>query len=94
MWIIKTIMVLLMILILGLLHLFADVISRLYCWVVGIVLFPLLIGIILAIITTQWIAVAIYGALIGFSFVIFLSIGWFVAEIEIGQEYFYGLLYN
>lgn len=62
-----------MILLFGILRMLANVVSWLYCHAASFVLIPLVICLILAIITTQWFAVAIFGGIIALCFILMHS---------------------
>ncbi len=92
--IVKVLVALPMILLLGTLRLLADIISKLYCRAASLVFAPLIICLILALITTQWIAVGIFGAIIAACFILLFAIGWIEVELEFGQEFFKGLMHG
>ncbi len=54
----------------------------------------LVICLIIAVIMTQWIAVGIFGAIIGACFILLFAIGWIEVELEFGQEFFKGLMHG
>lgn len=81
-----------MLLLLGILMLVSKLISKLYCLGAGFVLVPLIICVLLAIITTQWTAVAIFGSILAACIIILFGMGWIMFQIETGQEFFKGLL--
>ena len=85
---IKVLVALPMLLLFGILRLFATTISWLYCRAAGLVFAPLVICLLLAVIMTQWIAVGIFGALIAACFILLFTIGWIEVELEFGQEFF------
>ena len=91
--IVKVLVALPMILLFGILCLFATAISWLYCRAAGLVFAPLVICLILALIMTQWIAVGIFGAIIAACFILLFTIGWLEVELEFGQEFFKGLMH-
>ncbi|MCU6755970.1 Uncharacterised protein [uncultured Eubacterium sp.] len=92
--IVKMLIALSMILLLGILRLLAAAISWLYCRAASLVFAPLVICLILAVIMTQWIAVGIFGAIIGACFILLFAIGWIEVELEFGQEFFKGLMHG
>ena len=92
--IIKVLVALPMILLLGTLRWLADIIFKLYCRAASLVFAPLIICLILALITTQWIAVGIFGAIIAACFIFLFAIGWIEVELEFGQEFFKGLMHG
>ena len=92
--ILKMLIALPMILILGILRLLANIISKVYCHAAAIVLIPLAICLVLAVIITDWLAVAIFGALIAVCFILLFSIGWIMVELEFVQEFFKGLMHG
>ena len=57
----------------GILRLAANVVSWLYCHAASFVLIPLVICLILAVVTTQWFAVAIFGATLAVWFIVLFS---------------------
>ena len=91
---VKILVALPMILLFGILRLFATAISWLYCRAASLVFAPLIICLILALITTQWIAVGIFGAIIAACFILLFAIGWIEVELEFGQEFFKGLMHG
>ena len=91
---VKILVALPMILLFGILRLFATAISWLYCRAASLVFAPLIICLILALITTQWIAVVIFGAIIAACFILLFAIGWIEVELEFGQEFFKGLMHG
>lgn len=92
--ILKMLIALPMILILGILRLLENIISKVYCHAAAIVLIPLAICLVLAVIITDWLAVTIFGALIAICFILLFSIGWIMVELEFGQEFFKGLMHG
>ena len=86
--ILKMLIALPMILILGILRLLANIISKVYCHAAAIVLIPLAICLVLAVIITDWLAVAIFGALIAICFILLFSIGWIMVELDVNGKYF------
>lgn len=92
--ILKMLIALPMILIFGILRLLANIISKVYCHAAAIVLIPLTICLLLAVIITDWLAVAIFGVLIAGCFILLFSIGWIMVELEFGQEFFKGLMHG
>ncbi len=92
--IVKVFVALPMILLFGILRLFATAISWLYCRASSLVFAPLVICLILAVIMTQWIAAGIFGAIIVACFILLFAIGWIEVELEFGQEFFKGLIHN
>lgn len=91
---IKMLIALPMILLFGILRALVNVVSWLYCHAASLVLIPLVICLILAIITTQWFAVAIFGGIIALCFILLFSIGWIMVELEFGQEFFKGMMHG
>lgn len=85
--IVKVFVALPMILLFGILRLFATAISWLYCRASSLVFAPLVICLILAVIMTQWIAAGIFGAIIVACFISLFAIGWIEVELEFGQEF-------
>lgn len=82
------------ILLFGILRLLANIISKVYCYAAAIVLIPLAICLVPAVIITDWLAVAVFGALIAICFILLFSIGWIMVELEFGQEFFKGLMHG
>ena len=91
---VKVLVALPMLLLFGILRLFATAISWLYCRAASLVFAPLVICLLLAVIMTQWIAVGIFGALIAACFILLFTIGWIEVELEFGQEFFKGLMHG
>ena len=91
---VKVLVALPMLLLFGILRLFATAISWLYCRAASLVFAPLVICLLLAVIMTQWIAVGIFGALIVACFILLFTIGWIEVELEFGQEFFKGLMHG
>ena len=92
--IVKMLIALPMILLFGILRLWANIVSKIYCHAAEIVFIPLAICLVLAVIITDWLAVAIFGALIAICFILLFSIGWIMVELEFGQEFFKGLMHG
>ena len=92
--ILKMLIALPKILLFGILRLLANIISKVYCYAAAIVLIPLAICLVPAVIITDWLAVAIFGALIAICFILLFSIGWIMVELEFGQEFFKGLMHG
>lgn len=92
--ILKMLIVLPMILLFGILRLLANIISKVYCHAVAIVLVLLAICLVLAVVMTDWIAVAIFGAIIAICFILLFSIGWIMVELEFGQEFFKNFIHG
>lgn len=91
---IKMLIALPMVLLFGILRAIVNVVSWLYCHAASFVLISLVICLILAIVTTQWFAVAIFGAIIAICFILLLSIGWIMVELEFGQEFFKSMMHG
>lgn len=71
-----------MILLFGILRLFATAISWLYCRAASLLFIPMIILLILSVIATQWLAVGIIGAAVAICFILLFTIGW----IEVGAS--------
>lgn len=91
---VKVLIALPMLLLFGILRLFATAISWLYCRAASLLFAPLVICLILAVIMTQWFAVGIFGALIAACFILLFTIGWIEVELEFGQEFFKDLMHG
>ena len=89
----KVLVALPMIMLFGILRLFATALSWLYCRAASLLFIPMIILLILSVIATQWLAVGIIGAAISFCFILLFAIGWIEVELEFGQEFFKGLVY-
>lgn len=91
---VKVLVALPMLLLFGILRLFATAISWLYCRAASLLFIPMFILLILSVIETQWLAVGIVGAAISFCFILLFAIGWIEVELEFGQEFFKGLMHR
>lgn len=92
--IVKILIALPMILLFGILRLFATAISWLYCRAANLLFIPMIILLILSVIATQWLAVGIIGAAVAICFILLFAIGWIEVELKFGQEFFKGLMHN
>ena len=92
--IVKILIALPMILLFGILRLFATALSWLYCKAASLLFIPMIILLILSVIATQWLAVGIIGAAIVACFILLFTIGWIEVELEFGQEFFKGLMHG
>ena len=91
---VKVLVALPMLLLFGILRLFATAISWLYCRAASLLFIPMFILLILSVIEAQWLAVGIVGAAISFCFILLFAIGWIEVELEFGQEFFKGLMHG
>lgn len=73
---VKVLIALPMILLFGILRLFATAISWLYCRAASLLFVPMIILLILSVIATQWLAVGIIGAAVVVCFILLFTIGW------------------
>lgn len=82
-----------MIILLGSICLLAEGAANLYCHVAGFIMPLIVICVILAIITSQWTALLIFGMLVAASVVLTLLIGWTLGMLEYGRDFFVELLH-
>lgn len=87
---VKVLVALPMLLLFGILRLFATAISWLYCRAASLLFIPMFILLILSVIATQWLAVGIIGAAVAICFILLFAICWIEVELKFRTRVFQG----